>query len=85
MPLKDFDESRVGDKVYYGGTGGYVFMATHNNYGDNKISEETLVSARGGYGTRGGAGGSGGIIVIAGNETVPVENADASGGMSTII
>jgi hypothetical protein len=82
MPLQNFDGERAGDKHYIGGSGGYIFTATHNRYGENKISPDSQIRARGGFGTRAAPSGSGGVIVIAGDNTVPVENADASGGRS---
>jgi hypothetical protein len=84
MPLEGFaDSERSGDRPHIGGTGGYIFTATHNKFGDNKVDGNAQVSARGGFGTKGAAGGSGGVIVIAGENTIQVESARASGGLST--
>ena len=47
-----------------GGTGGYIYIETQNNYDvDNFISADSTIDAIGGYGMNEGYGGAGGVIV----------------------
>lgn len=47
-----------------GGTGGYIYIETQNDYDvDNHISAESTIEAIGGYGRNDGYGGAGGVVV----------------------
>ena len=56
-------ENVVGD--LNGGTGGYIYINTENQYTKNNvISSGAIVSAIGGYGKNKGFGGAGGVVVF---------------------
>ena len=55
------------DMTLNGGTGGYIFIKTQNQYGQNEIGSKTMITARGGLGKLDGLAGAGGMIYFAGN------------------
>jgi hypothetical protein len=57
------------DQTLHGGSGGYIFIRSHNVYGDNELSSKAMIQARGGQGKKDGYSGAGGTIYFAGNFT----------------
>jgi len=63
-----------------GGSGGYIYVHTQNSLDKNFFSEQFSIEAKGGYGTNGFYGGSGGVIVFDGDFRPPERNIKAAGG-----
>lgn len=56
-------------QTLHGGSGGYIFLRSHNMYGDNELGSKTMIQARGGQGKNDGFSGAGGNIYLSGNFT----------------
>lgn len=67
-----------------GGSGGYIYVATSNQYNENRIDPVATISAVGGFGTQGAFSGSGGVIVLDDNFAIPVEQVSANGGTADV-
>lgn len=74
-----------------GGSGGYIYLATHNLKQPNNYHTNSRISAVGGHGLGNSGAGSGGVIVLGGNITLAADekseeahklNIDSSGGVS---
>ena len=57
---------------FAGGSGGYIYINTANLVNNNTISVDSSISAQGGFGQGKAYGGSGGVIVLDGNFTMPL-------------
>ncbi len=57
---------------FAGGSGGYIYIFTNNLVNNNTISANSSLSAQGGFGQGKAFGGSGGVIVLDGNFTMPL-------------
>jgi hypothetical protein len=73
-------QSSTSTKDLNGGSGGYVYINTTNNFKENYMSMSSTVSAIGGYGQNKGFGGSGGVIVFGPKVRTGVFNVRAEGG-----
>mmetsp|Transcript_41110 Transcript_41110/g.62471 ORF Transcript_41110/g.62471 Transcript_41110/m.62471 type:complete len:179 (+) Transcript_41110:424-960(+) len=64
-----------------GGSGGYIYIKTTNQFGNNTFDDSTI-QALGGFGKNRGYGGSGGVIVLDGdfNREDVLKNFDVYGG-----
>lgn len=51
-----------------GGSGGYIYVNTHNKYLKNQINEDVRIESLGGFGTN---GGSGGVIIFDSGFSMP--------------
>lgn len=64
-----------------GGTGGYMYIDTQNNYDvDNHFSDGSFIEAIGGYGMNSGFGGAGGVIVYGPNFKGDIFHSKVHGG-----
>lgn len=63
-----------------GGSGGYIYVNTQNSHNQNSYSKHFSIEAKGGYGTNGFYGGSGGVIVFDGEFRPPERSINAAGG-----
>ena len=73
--LRQLDQPSEG-KVRPGGSGGYIFVKTSENSGENKV--DGTIEAFGGNGLGGGFGGAGGVVVFDAN--LPAEKITVRGG-----
>ena len=63
IPSAELKEDSVKDAN--GGSGGYIYINTQNDYHKNNVIEAgAIISAHGGYGKNKGFGGSGGVVVF---------------------
>lgn len=65
------------DQTLHGGSGGYIFIRSHNMYGENELGTKTMIQAKGGQGKKDGYSGAGGIIYLSGNFTQGFFNVNA--------
>lgn len=53
-----------------GGSGGYIYIETVNKYLENELGDKFRIEAKGGTGTNGSYGGSGGVLIFDGGFTL---------------
>ena len=80
-PFKDFKR-----KTYslHGGSGGYIYISTKNEFKNNTLDSKSNVTAQGGYGIGRFSGGSGGVVVFDNEFHMPSINVNVKGGQADI-
>ena len=77
-PYHDQDKRRYS---LPGGSGGYIYMRTGENYKSNKVDSAAMIEAKGGYSLGTNTAGSGGIVILD-NFTLNFSNIAVNGGLS---
>jgi hypothetical protein len=65
-----------------GGSGGYIYIKTTNEFAENSIDEAAEISATGGYSVGNHTSGAGGVIVFDENFHIPFKQVHANGGVA---
>ena len=79
LPTEDDDDD---ENDLNGGSGGYIYIKTSNEYNQNYVDKDSKISAAGGFGKNKGFGGAGGVVVFDGSMRSGFLNTLIHGGLS---